>query len=579
MKITLISTATFPSDQGIRTISSVLKKENHQVKTIFLKFSEDYNKFYSKKTLNQITQLSKDSNLIGINSFASTAPRAIQVIKYLKKHFPNKPIVWGGIHATISPEKCIEHCDIVAVGEAEQAILDLTKAIEKNKPINNIKNLWTRDKNTNKNSKFLETNTTTNKTSSKQEKSRVLNLSNVLVTDTTTKKENSPKQEQLSVLGLRDTNINHFNQNNEIIKNPVRPLIDNLDTLPPADYDIQDHYILDKNKIIPFRETDLNGEIFFLTGRGCPYGCAYCSNDLLNKLYQGKRKSIVRHHSPEYIINCILSLKNRFKTLTYFDIRDDTFSLRPLEEIKKFCTLYKQKVNMRFKCLGDPKTISEEKIKLLVNAGCTDIIIGIQGTERVNREIYHRNQTDKQVQEAAKILNKYKDKLAVMYDVITSNPYERPDDIINMIHLLQSLPKPYFLSVNNLVFFTETPLYCKAKEDRIIKKHEDSAANLNYWDRSAHIKLKKKNMYLNLILNLMRGSVTTSRFGPMPNALINYILKPKRIRRNLKNQFPTRVALSFISISDLIREKILKPAFRSTPLSFRVWYDKVRYRV
>ena len=512
MKITLISTATFPSDQGIRTISSVLKKQGHEVKTIFLAFSEDYKKFYPKKVLQQIIQLSRNSELIGINSFASTAPRAVQVINYLKKYFPEKPIVWGGIHATISPELCIEHCDIVCVGEGEGAIIELANAIQNKTSINKIQNLW-------------------------------------------------------------------IKTSEGIIKNSVRPLIDNLDELPPVDYEIENHYILEKNKIRKFREEDLNGEIFFLTGRGCPYGCDYCSNDLLNKLYEGKRKKIVRHHSPEYIINFILEMKKKFKSLTYFDIRDDTFSFRSTEDIKKFCDLYKQKVRMRFKCLGDPKTISDEKMKLLVDAGCTDIIIGIQGVERVNKNIYHRNQTDEQVLNAAKIINKYKDKLAVMYDVITCNPYEKPEDIIDMIRLLQKIPKPYFLSVNNLVFFTGTPLYKKAKQEGIIKKEKDSAANLNYWDRAAHIKLKKKNMYLNLILNMMRGSVTESRFGPMPNFLINYLLKKERIKHNLKNQFPTRIALFFIGISDLIREKILKPFFRSMPLSFRVWYDRVRYRV
>lgn len=510
MKITLISTATFPSDQGIRQISSVLKKAGHEVKIIFLAFSEDYSKFYPKKVMQQIISLSRDSGLIGINSFASTAPRAVQVIRALKSL--NKPIIWGGIHATISPEKCIEHCDIVAVGEAEHAVVDLADALENSKPINKIKNLW-------------------------------------------------------------------IKENNIIIKNPVRPLIDKLDTLPPADYDIQDHFILDKGEIRKFKEQDLNGEIFFLTGRGCPYGCAYCSNDLLNKLYEGKRKTIVRHHSPEYIIKCILDLKKRFNTLHYFDIRDDTFAMRSTENIREFCKLYKEKVGMRFKCLTDPKLTSDEKIKLLVDAGCTDIIVGIQGVERVNKEVYHRNQTDEDVLRAARILNQYKDKLAVMYDVITTNPYETSEDIINMIKLLQKIPKPYFLSVNNLVFFTQTPLYCKACEDGIIKKHEDSAANLNYWDRSAHIKLKKKNMYLNLILNLMRGSVTKSRFGALPNSLINYLLIPKRIKYHLKNPSLTKLILFFVSISDTIREKIMKPAFRSMPLSFKVWYDKVRYRV
>ena len=183
MNITLISTATYPSDQGIRTISSILKKANHQVKIIFLAFTEDYTKFYPQQVLNQIKALSKNSDLIGINSFASTAPRAIQVIKSLKQL--NIPIVWGGIHATISPEQCINHCDIVCVGEAEETIIDLTNAIQKNQPINKIPNLWVK-------------------------------------------------------------------QNSKLHKNPVRSLIDNLDSLPPVDYDIQDHYILEKNKIIKF---------------------------------------------------------------------------------------------------------------------------------------------------------------------------------------------------------------------------------------------------------------------------------------------------------------------------------------
>ncbi len=510
MKITLISTATFPSDQGIRQISSVLKKEGHFVKVIFLKFSEDYSKFYSSWVLKEILRLCNDSDLIGINSFASTAPRAIQVIRYLKGL--ENLIVWGGIHATISPEKCIEECDIVAVGECESAIVDLVKCLESGDSITGIPNLWVRS-------------------------------------------------------------------NKKVFKNPVRDLIDDLDSLPPADYDIENHYILDKGRLRKFKEEDLNGEIFFLTGRGCPYGCAYCSNDLLNKLYKGKRKKIVRHHSPEYIINCILDLKSRFKTLHYFDIRDDTFAMRSLEDIRKFCKLYKSRVGMRFKCLTDPKLTSDEKIRLLVDAGCTDIIVGIQGVERVNKEIYHRNQADAEVLKAGQILNKYKDRLAVMYDVITCNPYESPQDVINMIRLLQKIPKPYFLSVNNLVFFTQTPLYCKAVSDGIIKCEEDSAANLNYWDRASHIKLKKKNMYLNLILNMMRGSVTESRFGPMPNLFVNYLLDSKRVEKNLKNTFRTRFALVFVGFSDLVRERVAKPVFRSMPLGFRIWYDRVRYRV
>lgn len=510
MKITLISTSTFPSDQGIRTISSVLKKAGHKVKLVFMTLSEDYSRNYTDSELSQLAMLCKDSNLIGINSYASTAERAVRVINYLKKL--NIPVVYGGVHATISPEFCIKYAGIVCIGEGEEAILDLVEAIEKGEKIDNIKNLWIK----------------------KQDK---------------------------------------------IIKNPVREIIDNVDSIPFPDFGIETHYILEKGKIRKFLEKDLAGQIFFLTGRGCPYGCDYCSNSFLNELYKDKRKKILRWHSPEYIIKGILYMKNKFPTLSYFDIRDDTFSLRPLEDIKEFCKLYKEKVKMRFKCLGDPKTIADEKINLLVEAGCTDIIIGIQGSERTNSEIYHRNQTDANVLKAAGILNRYKDKLAVMYDVITCNPYEKPENIISLIRLLQKIPKPYYLSVNNLVFFPGTQLYRRAKSDGTIKTEKESASQLNYWDRSKHILLKRKNIYLNLIFNLMRGPATEKRFGIIPISLLNWLLEEERVKKNLKNQFPSILATRFLSIFDLIRERILKPAFRSMPVSFKVWYDKVRYHV
>ncbi|MBU1246028.1 MAG: radical SAM protein [Nanoarchaeota archaeon] len=509
MKVVLISTSTYPADQGIRSVSSFLKKAGHNVKIVFMTESENYKVMYSKKALNQLKNICKNAELIGINAYASTAKRAVQIINYLK--ILNKPIVWGGIHATISPEDCIKHVNLVCVGEGEEALLELVNNLEKNKPINKIKNLW-------------------------------------------------------------------IKENKNIIKNELRFIIEDVDKLPFPDHDIEDHYIHKKGKIRKFRESDLDGQVFFLTGRGCPYSCTYCSNKLFNTLYEGKRKSIVRWHSPDYIISCIKYLTNRFKSLDYFDIRDDTFSFRSVENIKEFCEKYKKEIGLRFKCLGDPRTVSDEKIKLLIDAGCTDIIIGIQAVERVNFEIYERTQKDEQVLKCAKILNKYKDKLTVMYDIITCNPYETPEDTLNAIRLLKKIPKPYFLSVNNLVFFTGSDLYKKAKKDGTIKIEKDSAANLNYWDRWKHIQLKKKNEYLVLILNLMRGVVTKKRFGLMPTKLINFLIKPNIVKFNLKHKWPTYTIGSLVQIMDLFREKIAKPFYRSLPIHFKVWYDKSRYR-
>ncbi len=509
MKITLISTSTYPSDQGIRTISSCLKAAGHQTQIIFATLSENYLRNFTKKELHQIAKICKNSQLIGISSYASTAHRASKIIKFLKKQF-DIPIIYGGVHPTISPQNAIKQTNLICIGEGEQAIVELATALEKEKSIDKIKNLWIRE-------------------------------------------------------------------NDKTIKNPVRNLIDSIDSLPFPDYNIENHYLLEKGKLRQFQEKDLAGQVFFLTGRGCPYGCDYCSNSLFNELYKGKRKKILRWHSPEYIIKGILYLRKKFPTLSYFDIRDDTFSLRPLKDIKKFCQLYKKHIQMRFKCLADPKTITKEKISLLTNAGCTDIIIGIQGSENTNKTIYHRAQTDADVHKAAQIL-KHFPQLAVMYDVITCNPYESSENILSLINLIQQLPRPFFLSVNNLVFFPGTKLYDRAKADNTIKTAKDAAFQLNYWDRSKHILLKKKNIYLNLILNLMRGNVKHNRFGILPESLLNFLLNEKRIKRNLRNPLLSTLACHILSIFDLIRERIAKPTFRSLPLNLKVWYDKVRYR-
>ncbi|MFH1638327.1 MAG: radical SAM protein, partial [Candidatus Woesearchaeota archaeon] len=433
MKVLLISTSTYPSDQGLRTISSCLKREGHIVKILFLPMPEDYSLRYGDNVLRSIKEICKDAGLIGISAYASTSVRAEQLIACLKEL--DKPIVWGGPHATISPDMCIKHVGIVCRGEGEEAMLELVEKTEKGVNISKIANLWVRKK------------------------------------------------------------------DGEILKNDIRDMPDCLDVYSAPDYDLEDHYILEKGKVVPFEERHLNGMVFFMTTRGCPNSCSYCSNHLYRQLYCSHGK-LLRRYSVDYVINELKRLKQIFNSVGVFDIRDETLLARPLEEIKDFSERYKQEIGIRFKCLADPPTVHEEKIKHLIDAGLTDIIIGIQsGSDRVNLEVYKRYIKREQVVKAAKILNQFKGKLAVMYDMITTNPYEEREDVLDSISICIEIPKPIFLSVNNLVFFFGTPLYEQAIKDGIIKNKEDSAFNLNYWDRWKHIKLKKKNAYLNLVLN------------------------------------------------------------------------------
>lgn len=510
MKIMLISTCTYPSDQGLRSVSSSLKKAGHDVKIVFLPMDEDYELKYERKTMGHLVRLCGGFELIGVASYASTSVRVAQVVRYLKRL--GKPIVWGGIHATLSPDDCIKYVDFVCRGESEEAMLEFVKKLEKGQNLTKIKNFWVR-------------------------------------------------------------------KNGKIYKNDVRPYIHDLDRLPAPDYDLEDHFILERGNIIPFEERHLNGQIFFQTERGCPNSCSFCLNKRIRELYAGKGR-IIRANSPEYVVKEMARLKMKFKSLGFFDIRDETFLVRPLNDIKKFAELYKKHVGIRFKCLADPSTVDYDKLKYLVDAGLTDIIVGIQsGSDRVNFEVYKRYIKSEQVVKAAKILNKFKDNLAVMYDMITTNPYEEKEDVLASINIVREIPKPFFLSVNNLVFFPGSELYKRAVKEGMIRDRKDSAFDLNYWDRWKHIKLKKKNAYLNLVLNLMRGVCTEKRYGLMPKFVLDFLLKEKVVDFNLRHTGITYFFGSVVQCFDFFRENVAKPLYRSLPVEFKVWYDRVRYRV
>ena len=129
MNIALISTNTFPSEQGLRTISGCLKQAGHKVKIIFLTLSENYKELYSKEILEQLKQATKDTQLVGLSSMGSTANRASQIIDMFQNN--NVPVIWGGPHPTFFPQDCFKRCNIICVGEGEEAFVELAEKLEK----------------------------------------------------------------------------------------------------------------------------------------------------------------------------------------------------------------------------------------------------------------------------------------------------------------------------------------------------------------------------------------------------------------------------------------------------------------
>lgn len=58
--------------------------------------------------------------------------RALAVSRRFKRRYPDVPVVWGGIHASLLPEQTLENADIdiIVMGEGESTFLELVRALE-----------------------------------------------------------------------------------------------------------------------------------------------------------------------------------------------------------------------------------------------------------------------------------------------------------------------------------------------------------------------------------------------------------------------------------------------------------------
>jgi len=227
------------------------------------------------------------------------------------------------------------------------------------------------------------------------------------------------KRRPHDVLGLG------FKEDGKVRVNGLRPLIEDLDTLPFPDKDL--YY-----DVMPY----LDFGYTTMTGRGCPYHCTFCGNNTTKKLYkQGVplRQRWTRRHSPAYVVDEILWARDRYH-IAHVRFNDEDFSYNR-QWIRVFCALYKEKVGVPYSAWVYPNTVDAEVARWMADSGCDTVEIGIQsGSERLRRDLMHRNTTDAQI---ARAIQDLKDAgIRVKVDVIMGLPSESKTDLDATAHLL-----------------------------------------------------------------------------------------------------------------------------------------------
>lgn len=429
MKIAFLSLYSDLTNYGLRVISSYLKQNDHETIILNIPIEDkhgnpdklNFKNNYSETQLKSILDIVKNVDLVGISLMSQYFYRAKQITEFFKKNGLKVPVMWGGIHPTVLPDECIKHCDIVAIGECEEALLELANSFDAKKKLYNINNFWFKV-----NGKIIKNGV-------------------------------RPLIKNIDKYPFPDYDL----KSNYILKN------EKMVPLKPEDLKKRARESVVGNNLVPGYRT--------VTTRGCPYACTYCVNSALRKIYHGQ-SGFVRNRNPKNIIDELIWIKKKFNFFKYISIVDDTFMAKSYEDIKEFSVLYKEKINLPFGVAGSPFYIEKRKIDPLIEAGLIKIGMGIQsGSEHLLKNIYRRYVSNEQTIKATKIISSYGvfKRYAPKYDLIVDCVYESNQDIIDTLKLLKKIARPFHLATMSMTPFHGTELYDMQKKDKLIKNEDN----------------------------------------------------------------------------------------------------------
>ncbi|MBN2209395.1 MAG: B12-binding domain-containing radical SAM protein [Candidatus Coatesbacteria bacterium] len=434
MKVTLISPYLDTIAQGLRCLSSFVKSKDYECEMVFLpdyrallSYDPQFGRPYEQSLMDDVVQTCSGSDIVGICVMSNFFDRAVQLSENLREKLA-VPVIWGGIHPTVSPEESLDHCDIVCGGEGEYAMLNLLRAMEQKRDYHDIKNL-----------SFKRNGAVQ-------------------------KNELAPLILDLDALPFQDYD---FTTHYTATKDGRR--------LVKMNYEIQKDQIVNGLRIC-------GGLCVYqtITTRGCPHACAYCCHSALRKLSQGQK--ILRRRGTENVMQELEQVKEKMPYVELILFADESMPAMPAERLKEFCEQYKTRIGLPFFVQVSPPYMTEEKMDCLVDAGMRCAQMGIQtGSEEVSRTYYNRNIGNDEVRKGARLLNKHKDRICPpVYDIILDNPYETREDVLKTVRLLMELPRPFVVQFFSLTFYPGTELYERAKADGIIKDERNTVYRKHY---------------------------------------------------------------------------------------------------
>lgn len=160
---------------------------------------------------------------------------------------------------------------------------------------------------------------------------------------------------------LRMVNGITFRSNNQIVRTPSRPFIQNLDELPKPAY-----------RYFPLERYRLFGRAILpvVTSRGCPFQCSFCvATRMFGKAY--------RSRSPKNVVDELEWLRDAYRAEA-FTFYDDTLTFDK-KRIYEICDeIRNRKIGLPWDCQTRVDQVSREILAKMREANCQQIFFGVE---------------------------------------------------------------------------------------------------------------------------------------------------------------------------------------------------------
>jgi anaerobic magnesium-protoporphyrin IX monomethyl ester cyclase len=252
-----------------------------------------------------------------------------------------------------------------------------------------------------------------------------------------------------------------------IKRTPPRPLLGNLDSLPPPSRELFDNSSYKKyyHRKFGYKTTAI------LTSRGCPFECDFCSKPIFGNRFRSRSASQIVDEVEEVI------------GLGYDRIwfADDCFTLERSRLIEVCDEIINRGLQIDWECLSRVDTFDQEIAAKMKAAGCIRVFFGIESGNDSVLKIMKKQITTKQAALAAKTCKESGIKAGAFF--ILGYPGENHHTILDTVRLASSLPLDY-LSFTLPYPIPGTPLFERIKNE----------LSLDEWQEPKNIKLIKHKL-------------------------------------------------------------------------------------